>query len=283
MNGWHPFPYNNEGYRYTGKQLSVAWPALHAGDREPFPDADRMLDLLEAHPVAAPARFEGDLAALAQRIRNAWRAFHAGEFAEAVALAADCGALAHAPANKAAGVYANYLEPDQARQAACFADAAQRAEQAIERLPEDPNAHYFHAFNLGRYSQSVSVVEALRQGIGHKIQASLARALELDPDHAEAHTACGMFHAEIIDKVGRMIGSMTYGASAERAIEHFERAIELTPDSPIAHIEFGNGLYLLFGDKQLDRVTELYLRAAEMEPRDAMERLDVESALAELE
>ena len=53
--------------------------------------------------------------------------------------------------------------------------------------------------------------------------------------------------------------------------------------SPIAHIEFGNGLYLLYADSRLDEVTDLYIKASEMEPRDAMEKLDVESALAELE
>ena len=48
-------------------------------------------------------------------------------------------------------------------------------------------------------------------------------------------------------------------------------------------MEYGNGLYMLYGDKQLDRVTELYVTASELEPADAMEQLDVNSALAELE
>jgi hypothetical protein len=92
-----------------------------------------------------------------------------------------------------------------------------------------------------------------------------------------------MYHAEIIDKVGRMIGAMTYGASEKEAVKHFETALKLTPLSPIAHVEYGNGLYLLYGDNRLEDVTELYIKAAEMVPRDAMEKLDVESALAELE
>ncbi len=48
-------------------------------------------------------------------------------------------------------------------------------------------------------------------------------------------------------------------------------------------MEYGNGLYLLYGDNRLEDVTDLYIKAAEMVPRDAMEKLDVESALAELE
>jgi hypothetical protein len=76
---------------------------------------------------------------------------------------------------------------------------------------------------------------------------------------------------------------MTYGASESKALEHFRTALEITPRAPIARIEFGNGLYLLFGESRLDEVSELYQQAAATEPLDAMERLDVESALAELE
>lgn len=257
MHVWKKFPHDNAAFDYPGKALRVAWPALHAGDCEPWPEDDRL--------------------------QQAWRLFHRGEFQQAVRLADQAGIQAHAPANKATGIYATYLEEDEARQIECFKSAIARAERAIEALPDDPNSHYFHAFNLGRYSQSVSVVKALQQGIGGKIQAGLKRALKLQPKHAEAHTALGLYHAEIIDKIGKLIGSMTYGASEADAIEHFETALELAPNSPIAHIEYGNGLYLLYGDRRLDDITELYVKASEMQPRDAMEKLDVEAALAELE
>ena len=123
----------------------------------------------------------------------------------------------------------------------------------------------------------------MKQGVGGKIHGSLSRALELQPLHAEAHTALGMYHAEIIDKVGKLIGGVTYGASEKEALKHFSESLEITPRSPIARIEYGNGLYLLYGDDRIDEVSELYVEASETEPLDAMERLDVESALAELE
>ena len=257
MNKWNPFPHDASDYRFEGDTLEELWPKLHAGDREPFPDD-------ETH-------------------QEAWRAFHSGAFGRAVRLADEVGIEAHAVANKATGIYATYLEDKDARQLAFFEAAVERAEAAIEAFPDDPNAHYFHAFNLGRYSQSISVVKALKQGIGGKLQRSLQRAVELEPDHAEAHTALGLYHAEILDKVGKLIGSMTYGASEKESIRHFRKSLELTPDSPIARIEYANGLYLLYGDDRYDEVSELYVQASEATPLDAMERLDVESALAELE
>lgn len=283
MSKWNSFPHTNSDYLYDGQRLRESWPDLHRGDRVEFPDADWVERTLEQAPEAAPGDFDGDYDALASLIEDAWRSFHSGDFQEAVRLSGQCGHLAHAPANKAAGVYATYLEPDEAKRQACYLDAIERAESAIESLPDDPNSHYFHAFNLGRYSQSISVVKALSQGIGGKIQTSLQNALELQPDHAEAHTALGMYHSEIINKVGKMLGKMTYGASAAKAIEHFDRALELTPNSPIAHIEYGNGLYLLYEDARIDDVTDLYVQASEQEPMDAMEKLDIDAALAELE
>ncbi len=283
MSRWNSFPHNNSDFLYKGHRLLECWPDLHRGDCVEFPDADWVERTLEQAPEAAPKKFNNDFAALAEIIQDAWRCFHSGDFQKAVSLSEKCGQLAHAPANKATGVYATYLEEDEGTQQACYLAAIKRAESAIQALPDDPNSHYFHAFNLGRYSQSISVIKALSQGIGGKIQTSLQNALELEPDHAEAHTAMGMYHAEIINKVGKMLGKMTYGASAAKALEHFERALELTPHSPIAHIEYGNGLYLLFGDERLDEVTDLYVTASELEPTDAMEKLDVEAALAELE
>lgn len=283
MPQWNSFPHDNTAFMFAGNELPESWPGLHRGDRVEFPDTDWVQRCLRQAPDAAPPAYDGDAAALASTIQDAWRCFHAGDFQQATGFSRQCGQLAHAPANKAAGIYATYLEPDEAAAQACFLSAVKRAETAIGSLPDDPNSHYFHAFNLGRYSQSISIIKALSQGIGGKIQSSLETALQLEPDHAEAHIALGLYHAEVIDKVGKMLGKLTYGASADTALMHFERALELTPESPVAHIEYGNGLYLLFGDQKLDEVTDLYIKAAEMEPLDAMEKLDVEAALAELE
>jgi tetratricopeptide (TPR) repeat protein len=66
-------------------------------------------------------------------------------------------------------------------------------------------------------------------------------------------------------------------------MNHFERALELTPDAPIAQLEFGNGLYLLYGDKRLDESNAAYARAAELTPIDAMQQLDIDYAQSSLE
>lgn len=257
MYEWTPFPHDSSSFDYPGNQLKKAWDGLHAGDLEPYPSNETL--------------------------QEAWRCYHQGDFQQAVRLADQCGIEGHAVANKATGMYASHLEEDQKKQIECFKSAIARGEKAIEAFPDQANPHHFYAFNLGRYSQSISIVKALKQGVGGKIQTALSTALQIQPNHADAHTALGLYHAEILDKVGKLIGGMTYGANEKQAIKHFEAAIKLAPDSPIAHIEYGNGLYLMFGDNRLDEVSDLYERATEMTPRDAVEKLDIDSALAEFE
>jgi tetratricopeptide (TPR) repeat protein len=76
---------------------------------------------------------------------------------------------------------------------------------------------------------------------------------------------------------------MTYGAKKDSALEHFQKALKLNPDSAIARIEYANGLILLFGKARIADAENLYKEAAACKPADAMERLDVELARSELE
>lgn len=271
---WADFPHAAARFEYADQALAKAWPELHRGDQEAFPDPARVLAM---DPDCA------DPAATAAALQQAWRDFHAGRFAAAVAAADALGLIGHAVANKACGIYADYLEEDEATKIEIYRSGIRRAEAAIERWPNDANAHYFHAFLLGRYSQSISVTKALAEGVGGKIRQSLDRALKLAPKHAEAWTASGLYHAEIINKVGKLIGGMTYGASTDRALADCGKALELTPQAPIAHLEHGNALYLLYGDKRLDESNDCYAKAAAIKPIDAMQCLDVQYAKDYLE
>ena len=127
------------------------------------------------------------------------------------------------------------------------------------------------------------MAKALAQGLGGKVRDALTQAIKLAPKHADAHIALGAFHAEVIDKVGAMIGGMTYGAKRDEGLRLFRKALELNPDSAIARVEYANGLVMLEGKKALKEAEALYAEAAAFDAMDAMERLDVEMARSELE
>ena len=276
---WAAFPHDANAYVYAGDALKKAWPKLHAGDCEPFPDAKRAAALLKAAGKAAP---KVDAEALADALQDAWRAFHRGDFKAAHDAGVALGPIGASVAVKALGIHATYLVDDEGERLKRYEQAATLAEAAVKALPDEANSHYRHAFALGRYSQGLSIAKALKMGIAGKVRAALETTLELAPKHAEAHTALALYHAEIINKIGAMIGGLTYGAKAAEAEKHIREAVKLTPASPIAHIEHGNVLLLLDEARNEDAAAEAYERAARCKPLDAMEALDAAWAADQL-
>jgi len=256
MAKWTAFPHDAADYSYDIAALKKNWARLHAGDAEPLPTDARVL--------------------------AAWALFHAGEFQKAAEAGLKAGGAGITVANKAQAIYANYLEKSEKAKLALFMEVAERAEAQIGADSKNANAHYFMAYALGRYSQGISIAKALAQGLGSKVKSALETTIKLAPKHADAHIALGAFHAEVIDKVGSLLGR-TQGASKDAGLAMFKAALKLNPTSAIAMVEYANGLVMLEGEKKMKEATKLYEDAAACDPKDAMERLDVEMAKAELE
>jgi tetratricopeptide (TPR) repeat protein len=257
---------------FEGSALKAQWARLHRGDREPFPTKAALAHRLKAD--------EGRVrpAEAAEGVQNAWRAFHAGDFQRAYQMGSSLGLPGFAVALKAVGVYATAVEKNAHDAEQLLLDASNRAEDILRLLPTDANAHYMCAFTLGRYSQRISIAEALARGFASKIENSLEHALKLQPRHADAHTALGVYHAEIVGKLGSLAARLTYGASGEKAIEHFKKALKLDPDAPVVKVEYAKALHRLDQDAYADQIDALLTAAAECEPADAMEWLDRERA-----
>jgi tetratricopeptide (TPR) repeat protein len=253
---WAKFPYPDKSYGYDAAGLKKHWSRLHLGDCEPFPKDAAVVE--------------------------AWRHYHAGDFAAAVDAGRAAGGAGIIAAAKAQAIFATYLEKNDKARLTLFDEAARWANERRAAAPKDANAHYVYAYALGRYSQGISVAKALAQGYGGKIKEALLATLKLAPKHAEAHTAYGAYQAEVLDKVGAIVGGMTYGVKKDSALEHYQKSLQLHPASAIARIEYANGLIMLFGKSRLAEAEALYEEAAACAPVDAMERLDVEQAKAEL-
>ena len=61
MYEWNGFPYESPSYDYPGAVLREIWGKLHVGDQEPLPEDERL--------------------------QEAWRCYHRGDFQQAVNLA----------------------------------------------------------------------------------------------------------------------------------------------------------------------------------------------------
>ncbi|MCX7278795.1 MAG: hypothetical protein NTZ15_15995 [Burkholderiales bacterium] len=256
MTTWTTFPYPG-AFAFDAASLAKSWQRLHQLDVEPPPGDARLLE--------------------------AWALFHNGEFQQATEAGLALGNAGMNVANKACSMYATYLEPREKARLDLFLDVAKRAQAQAESEPSNANAWYWHAYALGRYSQCISVAKALALGLGGKVKDSLERTIRLQPHHVAAHVALGAFHAEVIDKVGPLIGSMTYGVSKEESLRLLREALRMHPSSAIALVEYANALVMLNGEASMPEATRLYAQASEVEPLDASERLTADLARAELE
>jgi tetratricopeptide (TPR) repeat protein len=255
MAKWTAFPQTGD-YEFDPARVKKSWGQLHLGDTESLPKEAAVLE--------------------------AWALYHSGHFQSAAAVGLKAGGAGLTVANKATCIYATYLEKKEKTRLDLFLEVAKRADAQLSENPQCASAHYWQAYAMGRYSQGISVAKALAQGLGGKIKSSLETTIQLQPKHADAHVALGAFHAEVIDKVGSLIGGMTYGAKKETGLRLFQDALKLNPGSPIALVEYANALVMLEGDKKLPDATRLYEQAAAVKPLDAMEYLVVEMARTDL-
>ena len=256
MANWTAFPYPGD-YFFDAASVKKNWDRLHAGDAEPLPQDASVLE--------------------------AWALFHSGEFQKAMEMGLKIGGAGITVANKAACIYATYLEKKEKDRLDLYMDVARRAGHQAQSEPGNINAHFWQAYALGRYSQGISVAKALAQGLGTKVKEELENVIKLEPKHADAHIALGAFHAEVIDKVGSLIGGMTYGAKKDIGLALFQQALKLNFMSALGMVEYANAMLMLDGDKMMLEATRLYQQAAAADPIDAMERLDVELAKVELD
>ncbi len=255
MAAWTPCPYRAE-HRFNADRVVALWDRLHAGDCEPLPDDPAVL--------------------------QAWAHYHDGNLQQAVVAGVAAGGAGITLANQATAVYACYLEPREAMRQDLLLKTVERAGEQAAREPANANAWFWQAYCVARYCQRISVAQSVAQGLGRRVRDALHRTIELQPRHAHGHIALGIFHAEIIDKVGALIGSMTYGVKRDIGLRMIRDGLRLNPGSAAALMESAHALLLLEGDPACEEAAHLYEQAARCEPLDAVDRLHVERARVEL-
>lgn len=233
----------------SGDRLREHWDAMHKGNREPFPED--------------------------AQLQEVWRQYHLGNFAAAADLGEAMGGAGLVPAAFATTIYAQYVETDEKRKAQLFQDAIALCQKALDAGIKTPNLHYMHAVSMGRYSQFISMVEALARGFGGRIKDAVEACVELDPRHAEGHVTFGGWHAAITDQAGGLMARMMYGATEDGANEHYDEALRLAPDSVVPHLEFARGLEVMYGNAERDKIVAELKTALSLKAADAMQRLDV--------
>lgn len=228
-----------------------------------------------AHTIAAPllVALFGAVGVAFADVGAGLRAIDQGDFEGAIAafeaaIAADAeDARAHLLLARAAVYAAAELAAEaDAEREALFARAADTAERAVDLAPEDPDAHFEVARALGRLAQYRGVLQSLN--LAARVERALERTLELDPDHAAAWHARGLFHHDVPWIAGGRRGSVA---------PSFERAIALEPDAISHRLAFAQ--VLVDRDDVAAAIAQLEVAVALSAPT-YLDRKDLEAARA---
>lgn len=212
-------------------------------------------------------------AAGAQSIEAARAAYAEGHFVEAAEIGEALGnSEGYALAAESLAIHGYYIAAED-EQPELFAQAIRAADEAIRLDPYSPEAHFQSAHAIGREAQTVSVMEALNRGYARRIRQAAEEALRLDPEMAEAHLILASWHAEIVNKMGRLVAGMAYRATRRDALEYYEKALELAPGEKTVYLEYANGLRLFNRNRNREQARELLVQGIEIPAGDAYERI----------
>ncbi|MCY1290097.1 hypothetical protein D9M68_443750 [compost metagenome] len=286
---WKPFPYDQSAYDYSGDKLREAWPRLTRGfgSDYPFPDADWVVTMATQYPKALELTVTGNTGftgkpeeaeRYAAQLQDVWRLMFRGDFAEAKKQGLALGVGGQIPAMFAQVVYAMFLAPDQAEKHRLLEEVIAYTDQAGELVQADTAAQFGRAYAKARLAEELSVPVVLKRGYTSQIPAELDALLAKQPRLPFALALYGGYEAGVIRKVGKLVGKMTYGVSADQMERYFDRSFRASDDLPIGHYEYANALAYVYGDDEQAKVVEQLKRAVAIKPINAMEALEVAHA-----
>ena len=215
--------------------------------------------------------------ALAASLQEAKALFVKGDFQEASKMAAGLGtADGFVLAAKANSIYAS-TRPDKEYDA-LYSKSEEFARRAIKLDEKGPEGYFELARAIGRLSQARGVAAAILQGLATIVKENLEKTLDLNPKHAGAMVALGLWHVEVSSKGAGWL----YGADAGKAPALFEAAIKLEPDTIVHRVEYAKALLTLDKVKNKAKAIELLEAAIKLKTNDAAEALDLERAKKDL-
>lgn len=152
-----------------------------------------------------------------------------------------------------------------------FKKAEEFARKAIEVNPDGSKGHLTLSIALGRVALDASPKERIR--LSKEIKAEVDKALQLDPNDDIAWHVLGRWHRKLatlswIEKkfANIFLGGVPKEASLEKAVEAFQKAIELNPGHINHHLELAI-TYEKMGQKE--KAIAEYKKALELPIKDA--------------
>ncbi|MCH8499927.1 MAG: hypothetical protein LAT63_15735 [Marinobacter sp.] len=295
---WQPYPEHLPQFSFSDQQLAEQWSSLTGDLRGPLPTADALLADAQRWPDAyqqtakllkqkagEDERFavfseglEGQEAAYAYLVRQAWRLLFEGRFQEARDLGLSLGPAGYFPGLYAQALQASLIEADAKRREALLQDVIDKTAAILPLAPEHPMIRFGNAYGKARILDDLSRSAAMGTGYTSEVKEQLEQLIAENGRDVYAITLLGGVHAGIIDKAGKMLGRMTFGARENTMNEMFERALELNPHYPGLYLEYARALEKVEGRSARRQIRQLLEAGAALPARSAEEALLVDAS-----
>ena len=264
---------------YSGPRLQERWDTLLGGIGEPFPTPRQVAAVRRRFPSSATPGMTATHEATAAQ--EAWAALFAGRLARTLELGAEAGSSGRAPAIYAQITYAFYLATSPTAKERLLREAVQDARDLLELIPDS---------RLGRFALAYALVRIMEDQQGavsgralREAKSTLERLLSERPESALCAALLGGIHGgpdlrQPFQRLARLI----YGVTPEAMERSFATALRLRPDVPLVHVEYAHALVRTYADSRLNLALEHLRQAARMQPRSALEALDINYARGQL-
>ncbi|MFZ5723417.1 MAG: hypothetical protein ACOY33_07115 [Pseudomonadota bacterium] len=285
---WVRVPFDQRPFDYTPDQIRDNWQSLIGNNFQlPYPSAQFLRDIYTRFPAIRNAHpeFDGDFERLERELGDVWRLFMRGDYQLAMQRGEALGPMGRVSGKTAQMIYAIYLQPNLAKKHMLLQDAAnviREQGEGLEQLKKSKEQIYrntyvvgriAYTYAIGRIAEDVPIPVAIGRNYVFKVLGAIDDVRTLAPENPLGYAASAAADANVVRKVGKATGRITFGAKQANIRTYFEQALR-TSDMAMIRYEYANALLYVNKKRDIDEAIEQLKRSAKTQPRFAMEALD---------
>lgn len=284
---WNKVPFGTQFFDMTPEKIRADWDLLMSGLGVPYPSAQHLRTAYERYPPLRNAHkgFNGDFEQLERDLLSVWRLFFRGDYQATMVEGQKYGPMGKLIGKMAQIFYAIYLEPDLAHKHMLLQDSTNTIREfgdAFDMMKKDKEAQFrnnyvvarlAYIYSIGRIAEDVPIPVAIGRNYVFKVLGAIDDVQTLAPENPLGIAARAGADANVVRKVGKATGRITFGARQNTIRADFERALKRA-DLAVVRYEYANAILYLNKKRDIEEAIGQLKRAAATKPRHAMEALD---------